>query len=70
MGLSHRFSRQYDLVDVVNHSGRADVFMRKGEYDRALSEYGAALKLNPSSDIVYADHSLAYWLRWRPVSST
>jgi tetratricopeptide (TPR) repeat protein len=51
-------------VDI--YLGRADVYMRKGEYDRALNEDGEALKLDPSSSFAYTGRSLAYWLKGMP----
>jgi tetratricopeptide (TPR) repeat protein len=42
-----------NLVGAYSHRGSA--YMRKAEYDRAIQDYGDAIRLNPNDASAYTD---------------
>ena len=48
---------------VVAYSRRASAYMRKADYDRAIQDYGDAIRLNPNDASAYSDRGNAYFYK-------
>ena len=52
-----------DPGDAVALDTRGDVFVDKGEFDRAIEDYDAALRLNPKLSLALRDRGAAYYFK-------
>jgi uncharacterized membrane protein/tetratricopeptide (TPR) repeat protein len=49
-----------DAIDATSYSERGIAFLCDGDYDQAIAEFTAALRLNPNNAALYTDRSFAY----------
>ena len=57
-----------DPNNAAAYSNRADVFIRKGEYDRAIADYDKIIEINPRLQQTYVNRSIAYFKNHRYAS--